>query len=144
METNDIKFLAEVMKKNGITKLDFENGGMKLVLERQADYEFTGNQAIRTVVAEGEMLPENSKETEPERFKEIKSPLVGVFYAAKAPGEPPYVEKGSKVKKGDILCLVEAMKIMNEIPAEADGTIEEVCVLNGQIVEYGQTLFKIS
>lgn len=75
--------------------------------------------------------------------KPVSSPMVGVFYAAPAPDKDPYVTVGSKVKKGDVLCLIEAMKLMNEVTAEQSGEIVKVCVDNGQVVEYGQPLFMI-
>ncbi|MCI8612440.1 MAG: acetyl-CoA carboxylase biotin carboxyl carrier protein [Clostridia bacterium] len=74
---------------------------------------------------------------------EIKSPMVGIFYAAPDPDSAPFVSKGDKVKKGDTLCLIEAMKLMNEVVAERDGEIVEVCVENGSLVEFGQVLFRI-
>ena len=74
---------------------------------------------------------------------EIKSPLVGTFYSAPSPEAKPFVEVGAKVKKGDTLCIVEAMKLMNEITADKDCEIVDICVKNGEIVEYGQTLFKV-
>ena len=77
------------------------------------------------------------------RVREIKSPMVGVFYAAPAPDAQPFVQVGSKVKKGDVVCIVEAMKLMNEIAAEFDGEVVDVCVHNGDVVEFGQTLFKL-
>lgn len=73
----------------------------------------------------------------------VPSPMVGVFYAASSPDAEPYVKVGSKVHKGDVLCLIEAMKLMNEVTAEKDGEIVSVCVENGQVVEYGQALFMI-
>ena len=73
----------------------------------------------------------------------ITSPMVGVFYSAPAPDSDPYVTVGSQVKKGDVLCLIEAMKLMNEVTAEKSGEICEICVENGQVVEYGQPLFMI-
>lgn len=73
----------------------------------------------------------------------VNSPMVGVFYAASAPGAEPYVRIGSRVHKGDVLCLIEAMKLMNEVTADTDGEIVEICVENGQVVEYGQPLFMI-
>lgn len=75
--------------------------------------------------------------------KAVKCPMVGVFYSAPAPGEKPFVSVGSKVEKGDVLCIVEAMKLMNEISAETDGEITEVCVEDGAVVEFGQPLFYI-
>ncbi|NLN04458.1 MAG: acetyl-CoA carboxylase biotin carboxyl carrier protein [Clostridiaceae bacterium] len=140
MNINDIKCLAEVMKKNGISKLEFEDGQIKLHLERNVEYE-TATSSVE--VRREEFFEVEEKESEDRNISEVKAPLVGVFYAAKAPGEPPYVEVGDKVSKGDTLCLIEAMKIMNEIQSDVDGTIEEICVTNGQIVEFGQVLFKI-
>ena len=69
--------------------------------------------------------------------------MVGVFYEAASPDAAPFVEVGSKVKKGDILCIIEAMKLMNEITAKKDGEIVDICVQNGEVVEFGQTIFKI-
>lgn len=73
----------------------------------------------------------------------IPSPMVGVFYAASSPDAEPYVKVGSKVHKGDVLCLIEAMKLMNEVTAEKDGEIVSICAENGQVVEYGQALFMV-
>ncbi len=75
--------------------------------------------------------------------KTIKSPMVGVFYAAPSPDRPSFVNVGDTVNKGDIVCIIEAMKIMNEIPATESGTITEILVENGDVVEFDQPLFKI-
>ena len=75
--------------------------------------------------------------------REIKSPMVGVFYSAPAPDEEPFVSVGSRVKKGDVGCIIEAMKLMNERTADSDGEITEICVSNEQVVEYGQPLFRM-
>ena len=75
-------------------------------------------------------------------LEDITSPMVGVFYSSPAENAPPFVLPGSRVKKGDTLCIIEAMKLMNEITAEADGTIDEVLAVNGAIVEYGQPMFR--
>lgn len=77
------------------------------------------------------------------RVDDVKSPMVGVFYTAADPGSEPFVRKGSKVKKGDTLCIIEAMKLMNEVVADRDGEIVEVIAKNGELVEFGQVLFKI-
>ncbi len=77
------------------------------------------------------------------RVQDIKSPMVGVFYASPQPGAEPFVQKGSLVKKGDTLCIIEAMKLMNEVVAERDGEIVEVLASPGELVEFGQTLFRI-
>ena len=84
------------------------------------------------------------KETVFDKEKEIVSPLVGTFYEASQEGAEPFVTVGSQVKKGQVLAIVEAMKLMNEIESEQDGVITEICVKNGEAVEYGQTLFKIA
>ena len=83
---------------------------------------------------------------EPAPVKEgtlVLAPTVGVFYSAPSPDARPFVEVGDQVKKGDTLCIIEAMKLMNEIPAELDGTVAEICVGNGQVVEFNQPLFRI-
>jgi acetyl-CoA carboxylase biotin carboxyl carrier protein len=92
-------------------------------------------------VASGSPEPVVSKESA--RTKEILSPFVGTFYASASPSSPKYVDVGSKVKKGDVLCIIEAMKIMNEIEAEFPGKIVAVLVKDGQPVQYGQPLFQI-
>lgn len=86
-----------------------------------------------------------SAPVEPSRPKllEVKSPMVGTFYRSPEPGSPAYVSEGSRIAKGEILCIIEAMKIMNEIQSETKGTVVEVLVENGQPVEYGQRLFKV-
>ena len=78
-----------------------------------------------------------------EKYKEIKSPMVGTFYASSSPNAEPFVKVGDKVKKGQVVCIVEAMKLMNEIESEFDGEVVEVCKNNEDMVEYGTTLFKI-
>lgn len=82
------------------------------------------------------------KERQP-NYHIIKSPLVGTFYRAPSPGAPPFVEEGDKVSKGQVLCIIEALKVMNEIESDVDGKIVKVLVENGQPVEYGQELFYI-
>jgi acetyl-CoA carboxylase biotin carboxyl carrier protein len=74
---------------------------------------------------------------------EIKSPMVGTFYRSPAPEAPAYVEVGSRISRGQTLCILEAMKLMNELPADVAGTVREICVENGEPVEYGQVLFRI-
>ncbi len=83
------------------------------------------------------------EEAKQEEGVPVTAPMIGVFYAAPSPDKDPYVSVGSKVSKGDVLCLIEAMKLMNEVTAERSGEITAVCVDNGQVVEYGQPLFRI-
>jgi acetyl-CoA carboxylase biotin carboxyl carrier protein len=82
-------------------------------------------------------------EPTPSNLVEVTSPMVGTFYRSPSPDSPPFVEVGSKVTTGDTLCIIEAMKLMNELEAELDGTIREVLVQNGEPVEYGQVLFRV-
>lgn len=138
MKETDIRKYAELMKELGLTGLEITDDHAKVRLERSASVS-----AKETVYS----VPEKTAglQTEPENkdYISIKSPIVGVFYAGPAENADSYVSIGDKVKKGQILCIVEAMKLMNEITAEEDGTIMEVCVTNGQIVEYGTELFRI-
>ena len=85
----------------------------------------------------------NVEEKVEENYKIIKSPMVGTFYASSSPDKDPYVKVGDKVKKGQVVCIVEAMKLMNEIESEFDGEIVEICVNNQDMVEYGTPLFKV-
>ena len=86
---------------------------------------------------------DSSAESSSAKLYEQKSPLLGIFYSSPEPGAEPFVKVGDKVNKGDILCIVEAMKMMNEICAECDGTIKEICAEEGKIVEYNAPLFRI-
>ncbi len=90
-----------------------------------------------------ERSAEPSQEKEEENVHYIRAPMVGTFYRAPAPGADPFVKEGDRVKKGDVVCIIEAMKIMNEIKSDVDGIIEEVLVENAHPVEYGQPLFKV-
>ena len=167
MNVKEIKTLVGIMEDSSLTALEIEVPDLKLRLERSAG---TGSVAevlqppVYSVPAAApapapapEAVPAASAAPvqpaaaelqaaarENAFYKEIKAPMVGVFYTASAPEAEPYVTKGSQVKKGDVVCIIEAMKLMNEIAAEEEGQIVEVCVQNGQIVEYGQTLFKLS
>ena len=94
-------------------------------------------------------LPAEEQKAEPgeikdyDKYRNVKSPMVGIFYTAPSPEAEPFVKVGSKVKKGDTLCIIEAMKLMNDVVAEEDGEIVEICAENGSLVEFGQILFKI-
>lgn len=87
---------------------------------------------------------DESAAAEDDGTMEVESPMVGTFYRAPAPDAPPYVEVGDRVSKGQTLCILEAMKLMNELEAEVSGTVREICIGNGEPVEYGQILFRIA
>jgi acetyl-CoA carboxylase biotin carboxyl carrier protein len=95
-------------------------------------------------VSPAQGIPAVSEEPAKESLLEIKSPMVGTFYAAAEPGAKPYMSVGDRVKNGQIVCIIEAMKIMNEIESEFSGVVREVLVQNAQPVEYGQVLFRIA
>jgi len=140
MNPEQVRALAEILKENELSVLELSSGGERIRLERSSSAAIPrsvpkGTQAV-SVQSEGQ--------DEKQHCTEIKSPMVGVFYAAPSPDAEPFVKTGSRVKKGDVLCVIEAMKLMNEVGAEQDGTIIEVCVENGDVVEYGQTLFKLA
>ena len=87
--------------------------------------------------------PEAAAAPAPSNLIEVKSPMVGTYYRSPAPEAPPYVENGTRVAKGQTLCILEAMKLMNELESEVAGTVREICVENGEPVEYGQVLFRL-
>ena len=95
------------------------------------------------------LLPSSSQKTSSEaeikksNLPEITSPMVGTFYGSPTPGAEPFIKVGSKIKPGDVLCIIEAMKIMNELPSEISGTVKEILVKDGQTVEYGQVVIRV-
>lgn len=138
MKETEIRKYAKLMKELELTGLEVTEENRKVRLERSV----TAPQKECTVVPldyPSEVRPDG----EDKEYVRVISPIVGVFYAAPAENADPYVAVGDHVKKGQILCLVEAMKLMNEITAEEDGVISEVCAVNGQVVEYGTELFRI-
>lgn len=140
MKLEEIRSLAQIMQESGLTSLEVEEGGAKIKLEKRPPVQ----PAMPAVLPVGTPAPTAAgKPEDTEKFKEIKSPMVGVFYTSPSPEGESYVKVGSKVKKGDVVCIIEAMKLLNEINADQDGEIAEVCVENGAVVEYGQTLFKL-
>ena len=148
MELSKIEELARIARENGLTVLEVEEEGGVVRIGRQqsapaqAEREPHGSEKVAAAPASAS---QNAQEDAVDfnRVHEIRSPMVGVFYAAPSPQEEPFVSIGARVKKGDVLCVIEAMKLMNEIVADQDGEVVDVCVSNGQAVEYGQTLFKL-
>ena len=134
MKESDIRKYAQLMGELGLTGLELREKDNVVRLER-----------TYAVSAAPAAVMESAPQTAPadQNVTSVKSPMVGVFYQAPAENAPPYVKVGDPVKKGTVLCLIEAMKMMNEITAEADGTIAEICVRNGQVVDFGKELFRI-
>ena len=150
-----IKKLIEIMKQNGLVEVEIKHGDDKIFLKRsQPQAPQVGITAVpmigstESVVApagaeQAEALGGPSVPQSAEDLVEIKSPIVGTFYATPTPDSEPYVELGTQVEPQTVVCVVEAMKVMNEIKAETSGAIAEILVTNGQAVEYGQALFRV-
>lgn len=141
MNVKTVEELARIMNENGLTALDVEEDGLKIKLERKCEAVAVAAAPVKSV-AENESKPAESSAAKQEGVV-VTSPTVGVFYAAASPESDPFVEVGGFVRKGDTLCIIEAMKLMNEIPVECDGTVAEIYAENGQVVEFGQPLFRI-
>lgn len=146
MNIDDVKALAGILIQNELTSIEVSEGETKIKLEKTvpvkeikpaSSFELMGQNEIPALTDADHQAVDFNK------LVEVKSPIVGIFYSAPSPEADPFVTIGSKVKKGDILCIIEAMKLMNEITAEVDGEIVDICVKNGDIAEYGQVLFRI-
>lgn len=135
MNETDIRKYAKLMKELELTGLEITEDNKVVRLERGVSAPVPS--ASPAVTAEAPAAPE------PADYVSVRSPIVGIFYAAPAENADPYVSPGDRVTQGQTLCIVEAMKLMNEISAECSGIIDSVCVTNGQMVEYGTELFRI-
>ena len=150
MEYKEIKQLMEDMENSSLSSLDISlPDGTKISIQKENNEE-TKNYTVRsskTVKIENNEKEEQkiieSKTSNNENRKIVKAPMVGTFYLKHSPTSEAYVEIGKTVKKGDTLCIIEAMKLMNEIESEFDGKIIEICVKDGEAVEYGKPLFVI-
>jgi acetyl-CoA carboxylase biotin carboxyl carrier protein len=148
-----IKELIAIMKENDLMEIDIKHGDDQLSLRRTPPVQVAPYSApiIATMPAgmtqstEGQMVPgaPQAASKAQENLLEIKSPIVGTFYQAPSPDSEPYVETGAHVDATSVVCIIEAMKVMNEIKAEVSGTVVERRVSNGQAVEYGQVLFRV-
>lgn len=156
MDSKRLAEIADVMEDRGLTRVRVEEpDGTAVELERASVAQpvavpmpmpgAVAAQVAAPTVAPA--APEPATQTpaaapEP-RGTEVTAPMVGVFYAAPAPGDEPFVRVGSKVKAGETLCIIEAMKVLNEVTAEADGEVLEICVADGDLVEFGSCLMRI-
>lgn len=154
---SEISQILELMAKNEVTEFRLELGEGKLWLKRGAD-----TPAIISMPAAGQAVspaplpslppvttptpipsPLSSPAQEKSPYHELKSPMVGTFYRRPSPDANPYAQVGDVVRKGQVLCIVEAMKLMNEIQSDVAGKVVEVCLEDGQMAEYGEVLFRI-
>lgn len=145
MDFKQIQELIKAVDESNLTTVEIENDTFRILLKKEEKPVLAGvpaPAAPATSAAPAASAAMTAAEQPPANT--IKSPIVGTFYASSAPGAPPFVQPGSKVAKGDILCIIEAMKLMNEIEAEEDCQILEVLVQDGEMIEYGQALFAVS
>ena len=141
-----IEHLIKILDDSDIDSLEIERGGTRIRLGKTPIQSVTaGSPAPRDEQVISSDPPVQDSPTSADQKSgnmiEVTSPMVGTFYSAPTPDAPPYIEVGDVVKPGDGLCIIEAMKLMNELEAEVAGTIVEICVENAQPVEYGQVLF---
>ncbi len=140
MELNNIEKLIKAVSDSSITNFVYEEENLKLVLEKNTQTQIVSASAATPIVHAEAQISSPLIEKE---GKLISSILVGMFYSAPGPEEAAFVKIGDTVKKGQIIGIIEAMKLMNEIECECNGVIEEVLVKDGDMVEYGQPLFRI-
>ncbi len=154
MDLRKLKTLVDLVSETNIAELEVTEGDSKVRITKNSSVQERPSLAVHSpaiatpasvaipatstsITEANPIVPEEPDGTV------VKSPMVGTFYSASAPGNPPYVQVGSSVKAGDTLCIIEAMKLLNEIEAESDGTIKKILVENGSPVEFGQPLFII-
>ena len=145
MDIRKVKKLIELLEESGIAEIEIHEGEESVRVSRQGTaVQAVPGQAAGTAAPEApaRAMGAPAREELPEGHA-VRAPMVGIFYEAPAPGRPPFVELGKSVRAGDVLCVIEAMKIMNQIEADVAGTISKVLVKNGEPVEYGQPLFII-
>ena len=149
-DIKEIKAIIDLMKKHDLSVFEIEKEGFRLKLQRGASASQSATAApaapgapAKGSVAGAEPPPPAAKAIESIPMKEIVSPMVGTFYLAASPDAPPFVEVGKPVTEDTVVCIIEAMKVMNEIKAETSGVIAEVLAENGKPVQFGQALFRV-
>ena len=142
---DNIQRMLEIMEQHGLEEFELEHDGSRVRLRKPARGQSTGVVVadLTTAAADRRSTTAAESPVEDSGLSFVKSPIVGTFHHAPEPGAEPFVEVGSRVRKGQILCIVEAMKLMNEIDAEEGGEVVSVFIGNGQPVQYGERLFAI-
>lgn len=147
MDLKDIKAIVDLMKKNALTEFELEHQDFKIKLKRGLGAPASADEPpIYTpppVAAAPVAVPSPAPSAVPSQELEIKSPMIGTFYRAPSPESDDYVEVGTEVTPESVVCIIEAMKVMNEIKAEVKGVVTQILVENGKPVEFGQPLFRI-
>ena len=153
MDIKEIRTLIDLMKKNGVAVFKMERDGFKITLKTAGAVgptQYVTNQPVFSVSEPG-ALPAISTEAPASTSApatasggiEIKSPMVGTFYSAPSPDSPAFLTVGQQVTPDTVICIIEAMKVMNEVKAEVSGVVTEICAENGKPVQFGQTLFRL-
>ena len=153
MDIKEIRTLIDLMKKNGVAVFKMERDGFKITLKTAGAVgptQYVTNQPVFSV-SEPAALPAISTEAPASAPApavaaggiEIKSPMVGTFYSAPSPESPAFLTVGQQVTPDTVICIIEAMKVMNEVKAEVSGVVTEICAENGKPVQFGQTLFRL-
>jgi len=139
MNLKEVKELIEMMNKNKLEEIEIEKGDLKIHLRKK------GKKIAQDVTSLEKPIVKNSTSNskEKEKFKKIKAPIVGTFYRSSSPDSEPFVEVGDMIEKEQTLCIIEAMKVMNEIKSELKGKIKEILIDNGESVEFDQPLFTV-
>ena len=153
MDLKYVKQLLELIEKSNVNEIEVEEKGQKIRITKSAPQHVISAPAYQMAMPSAPMpahsatVPQTESKPAPaaenKKYHEVKSPIVGTFYRSPSPDASPYVEVGSKVKQGGVLCIVEAMKLMNEIESDIAGTIVKINVESGKPVEYGQVLFLV-
>ena len=141
MDLRKIKKLIEMLQESDLNEIEVKEGEESVRINRKKGDVEIPQQIVAPQVQSKEIV-ENEDEPE-ENLSFIQSPMVGTFYRSPAPGKPPFVEIGQRVKKGDTICIIEAMKMMNQVKSEFDGKIVDIKVENGQPVEFNESLVSI-
>ena len=139
-----IEKITKILTNNGLTEISLEDGDKAITIRKDS----AGVVAVATpsVTAAPVVSPEAVTEEAPKvqsKGKAVTSPMVGTFYSAPSPDDEPFVEVGSTISEGDVVCIIEAMKLMNEIKSEHSGKVTQICVKNGDPIEYGQVLMYV-
>jgi len=140
MDLKELKVLLRLMEGNDVEELEVEEGGRRIRIRRRSAQALIP-QAAMLPVPQATVQAAGAPAQDTAGLIPVESPMVGTFYRAPAPGAEPYVKEGDIVQKGTTVCIIEAMKLMNEIEAEVKGRVARILVENGQPVEFGQTLF---
>lgn len=143
MEETNIRKYAHLMHELDLTGLEISENGATLRLERASSVIPGVSVPVMAPTAAPATVPSSPAQTEEPGLVSVCSPMVGVFYTAPAENQAPFVSVGATVRKGDVLCIIESMKLMNEITSDYDGIVSEICVGNQQVVDYGHVLFRI-